>query len=865
MRRQASTNRFEDLRRRAESLLRDAASGATDRAFDELADLSHELQLSYTELEVQNEDLREAQARAIAAEAEFRDLFELAPVAHLTLDDAGRVMRRNEIARQWFGEPANSQESEFFFTFVGRAHRGAFGALLKEARRAGRRCCLDMEIVGADGGERWVSVSMVSADRGPSGADTIMVSLTDIDDLKKAQRELRRSEARHRTVVESLHDSLCILDVDGHIVEANPAASRLFGKRRPYLQGEPIQTMATTGSGDLLLAMRAGIRVDGRFQGTALVARPDGGRTNVAVSCITFLYNGAPHILAVLRDIEHQMAAERMQRQASVVFEQSTEGIMVVGADHRIMLGNRAASEITGHLRHELTGVDFFDLLAGHDPDTRAELREALGGDGRWSGEITARRRDGAVYTAWLSISRIDGGGAEPRRFVAMLHDVTEHRRAERRIRQLAHYDVLTDLPNRALFTDRLDHAIRHARRADSLAALLVIDLDNFKSINDSLGHLAGDAVLREVAERLRRSVREEDTVARMGGDEFMVLLGDLPDGATARRVTARLCRCVLAELERPVQHDGRDLFTGGSIGVAMLPDDAATAEDLVRCADTAMYAAKRAGRGRFQFFSADMDTEARRRHDLETGLRQALETGGLVLHYQPEVAAADGAPVATEALLRWPRPDGRLMPPAELIGMAEETGFMVPLGRWILDEACRQRRQWLDEGLDTGRMAVNVSPRQVNAADFVATVRQALADHDLPPDLLEIEVSERVFLGDVEATAAVLQNLRDLGITVVIDDFGTGFSSLGYLKRLPVDKLKIDRSFIADLAGDEDDQAIVSAVIDLGRRFGLTVLAEGVEREEQAAWLRAHGCHQLHGFLFGRPEPAVSRRVAEA
>lgn len=864
MRQQASNGRFEDLRRRAESLLRDAAPAATGRALDELAELAHELQLSYTELEVQNEDLREAQTRAVAAEAEFRDLFELAPVAHLTLDAAGRILRRNEIARRWFGEPARSRDNDLFFTFLGRSHRGAFGALLKEARRAGVRCCLDVEIVEPDGGSRWVTASVVSPARATAAGDTVMVSLTDIDDLKKAQRELRRSETRHRTVVESLHDGLCILDDDGRIVEANPAACRLFGLRRPRLQGELIQSMARAGTGDLMLGIRAGIRLDGRFQGAAVVTRPDGGRTNVSVSCNTFLFNGAPHILAVMRDIEHQMAAERMQRQATVVFEQSSEGILVVGADHRVMLGNRAATEITGYSRHELAGTGFFDLFAGHDPAIRATLRDALGGDGRWTGEITARRCDGGVYTAWLSIGRIDGGGGEPRRFVAMIHDVTEHRRAERRIRQLAHFDALTDLPNRALFNDRLDRAIRHARRAGTLVSLLVIDLDNFKSINDSLGHLAGDAVLREVAGRLSRSVREEDTVARMGGDEFMVLLGDLPNEATARRVSSRLCRAILAELERPLHHDGHDLFTGGSLGVALLPGDAATAEDLVRCADTAMYAAKRAGRGRFQFFSAGMNTEAQRRHELETGLRQALETGGLVLHYQPEVAA-DGALVATEALLRWLRPDGRLMPPAAFIGMAEETGFMIPLGRWILDEACRQRRQWLDEGVDTGRMAVNVSPRQVNAGDFVDTVEQALARHDLPPDLLEIEVSERVFLDDMEAASAVLQTLRDRGITVAIDDFGTGYSSLGYLKRLPVDKLKIDRSFVADLADDEDDQAIVSAVIDLGRRFGLTVLAEGVEREEQAAWLRANGCHQLQGFLFGHPEPAVLDRAAEA
>jgi diguanylate cyclase (GGDEF)-like protein/PAS domain S-box-containing protein len=851
-----ATKGFENLRKRAESLLGESSSGAASEIFDDINEIAYELQISYAELEVQNQELRETQARLTASQTEFRDLYDQLPIGAVSLDRDGTIRRLNDTARQWFGESVDAGVRRHLFQFITPAHRGRFLSYVRKIFAEPGRHELSVEIEPVAESPRWVALigrRATGSDRSEP-ASTCLITLTDITSLKTAQRELRQNETRYRAIIEAVQDGLCILDARGRLAAVNPAACRLLGYPLEQLLEMRVTRLLPPESRGLLRDINAAIGETGTFEGRSVVRRKDGERVHVAVNCVMFLFQGRPHTLALVRDIEDQIRAERELEQAAVVFERSNDGIMITDRQRRIRLLNDAAEAVCGFPRDELVGTDLFALRSGRDEEPAEEIMAAVSESGHWSGEMSLRRPSGELYLVWMTLSVTQEEDPRDQRLIVIFHDITEHRQAEERIRQLAHYDALTGLPNRALFRDRLEQAIMHAERADSCIALMFIDLDNFKAINDSLGHLAGDELLCEVADRLRGCMRAEDTVARMGGDEFTIIIGDVADAATAQRIAARQSRAILEALGRPVNRGGHEMYTDGSIGVALYPRDADHAVDLVRCADTAMYAAKRGGKGRYQFYSGSMNAQARRRLQLENGMRRAINQGELRIHYQPEVDAQNGTPLGMEALLRWTDLDGSVIPPREFIPVAEETGLIVPIGTWVLSEACRQARRWLDSGHEFGRMAVNVSPRQLATGDFVALVEEILADTGLPPERLEIEVGERAFVGSVIEHGPVLDALRELGITIAVDDFGTGYSSLGHLKSLRADKLKIDQSFITLVDHEPEDQAIVRAIVDLGRTFGITVLAEGVERESQAAWLRDVGCHVLQGYWFGEP-----------
>jgi diguanylate cyclase (GGDEF)-like protein len=430
--------------------------------------------------------------------------------------------------------------------------------------------------------------------------------------------------------------------------------------------------------------------------------------------------------------------------------------------------------------------------------------------------------------------------------------EIVERRLADQRVMHMAHHDALTALPNRTLLTDRLEQAIARAGRSGNNVALLFLDLDRFKNVNDSLGHGVGDQLLQAVAARLTACLRAEDTAARLGGDEFIISLPEVADGAEPARVAAR----ILAELSRPFEVAGHQLPAEASIGIAVYPDDGDNAQALLRNADTAMYHAKDSGRGNYQFFSPQMNERVSRRLSTETSMRRALDRGEFALHYQPLIHLASGGIAGAEALLRWPQPDQRVVSPADFIPVAEDTGLIVPLGEWVLREACTQAKAWQVQqpGL---RIAVNLSPRQFRQKHLVGTVEQVLSDTGLAPQLLELELTEGMLMHHADDTVRTLAQLHDMGVHLAIDDFGTGYSSLSYLKRFPIQTLKIDRSFVKDLIDDPDDAAIVTAIIAMARGLSLRVVAEGVETEGQAAFLRSLACDLAQGFHFGRPMPA--------
>jgi diguanylate cyclase (GGDEF)-like protein/PAS domain S-box-containing protein len=503
-------------------------------------------------------------------------------------------------------------------------------------------------------------------------------------------------------------------------------------------------------------------------------------------------------------------------------------------------------------------GATLDAFLACVHPDDRAEVERAYADSvaRRQPYDVVHRLRmaDGRVkYVHERGETHYDASG-RPTRSVGTVQDVTEMKLFEQRLQHQAYHDALTGLPNRALLQARLQQALERARRHGHRGALLFIDLDQFKHVNDSLGHLAGDALLIEVARRIRARARREDTLARLGGDEFVVLLEclDHPEDA------ATLARDLIAALNLPTTLEGgHTLYIGASIGICVFPDDGAQAETLLRNADAALFQAKGAGRNTYRYYTEALTLAARERLELELGLRRALEAGEFLLHYQPQVMSADRGPIGVEALVRWRPPDGDLVPPARFIPVAEETGLIVAIGEWVLRSACAQGRAWMDAGLPALTMAVNLSPRQFHDPELLTKIRRALDETGFPPERLELEITEGVVMEQGEHAISLLGELKALGVMLAIDDFGTGYSSLAYLKRFAIDKLKIDQSFVRDIPESLDSMEITASIIAMAKNLRLKVLAEGVETEDQLAFLQIHNCDACQGYLFGQPVPA--------
>jgi diguanylate cyclase (GGDEF)-like protein len=459
-------------------------------------------------------------------------------------------------------------------------------------------------------------------------------------------------------------------------------------------------------------------------------------------------------------------------------------------------------------------------------------------------------RRDGVEAAIEDSVAPIHDRRGQVTGAVMVFRDVSIARALSLRISYLAQHDALTDLPNRLLFNDRLTQAMAMAHRHRRKLAVLFLDGDRFKNINDSLGHVIGDRVLQSVAQRLLDCVRRSDTVSRQGGDEFMVLLSEVTNPEDA----AVSAEKILLAMSAPHRIGQRDVHLTMSIGIATHPDDGKDAETLVRNADFAMYHAKNSGRNNYQFFKPEMNVRAVERQSLESGLRDAIERREFVLHYQPKMNLDTGAVIGIEALIRWHHPQRGLVPPVQFIPIAEECGFIVPIGQWVLREACHRARAWQDAGLRPMRIAVNVSAAELRAGEFVAGVNDILTETGLDPRYLELELTETFLMQDSKATVTVLKALKGMGVQLALDDFGTGYSSLSYLKRFPIDILKIDQSFVRDLTTDADDASIVTAVINMGKSLHMGVVAEGVETREQLAFLREQGCPEGQGYYFSRP-----------
>jgi diguanylate cyclase (GGDEF)-like protein/PAS domain S-box-containing protein len=622
------------------------------------------------------------------------------------------------------------------------------------------------------------------------------------------------------------------------------------------------------------------------------VAGPCRGGPATEYSAVTGFHVLLPLVLVILAACaalawvhrRHSVALRTFERQAATLAEQAAlldlahDAILVWDLQTgSIQFWNRGAEQLYGWSEAEVLGRTPQAVLKTAFPKQLAEINAELVRTGRWEGELVHTRRDGSpVVVASRWALKLDRGGT-PSAVIGINSDISSRKRAEAALEHQALHDALTGLPNRTLFGDRLERAVAHAERRKHLVAVLFLDLDNFKVINDSLGHQSGDAMLVEVAARLKSCVRAADTVARLGGDEFTILLEDLDTEAEAEHIAERIGQV----LRGPFLVGDREVFISGSVGLALsapwrvTSDSLATgaparvnSDGLLRNADIAMYRSKVAGKARHSVFDSGMNKLAVERLELETDLRQALANGQLLVYYQPILSLVDGRVAEVEALLRWDRPGHGLVGPTTFIPIAEETGLIVPIGRWVLEQACAQAAAWhaafpSDPPLV---MSVNLSARQFQDPGLLADIHRALRTSGLDPRALKLEITESVAMHDIDATVAKLEVLRATGIQLAIDDFGTGYSSLAYLKRLPVDSLKIDRTFVEGLGHDMLDAAIVQTVVTLARTLQLNVVGEGIESQAQAAQLRALGCHSGQGFLFARPEPAevISRHLRE-
>jgi diguanylate cyclase (GGDEF)-like protein/PAS domain S-box-containing protein len=556
---------------------------------------------------------------------------------------------------------------------------------------------------------------------------------------------------------------------------------------------------------------------------------------------------------AVQESREHRahLRTQEQLRLWAKVFECSREAMFITDAENRIIDVNRSFSQITGYSADEVLGHDPKVLgLGTHGPEFVRGLWHALHATGMWQGEIWNRRKNGDAYPAWLSIAGVPAADQSGGRWIAAFSDITDRKRSEARIEHLAHHDSLTDLPNRALFHQLLASAIEHARRTGELLAVLFVDLDRFKTINDSLGHKVGDKLLCEASQRMLRSVRRADTVSRYSGDEFLILLRDI----TSPEHAGRVAEVLLKALRQPFMIDGVELRISATVGVGLFPENGDTGEAIIRCADAAMYEAKESGRNAFRFFSRALDERSRDILELENRLRRGLEREEFVLHFHPQVHPATGKVTGVEALIRWRTGDDTLLLPESFIELAEATGLIIPIGNWVMLEACKHHKRWCDLGLAPVPLAVNVSPLQFHHGDLIAALRHALSTSGAEGCAMELELTESIFMKQDEALGRTLAELEKMGVSMTLDDFGVGYASLHYLRRLPIAKLKVDRSFITDINTNRTNRAIVDAIIQLGQSLNMKVVAEGVENAEVLRLLIARGCDGVQGYHFCPP-----------
>lgn len=727
-----------------------------------------------------------------------------------------------------------------------------------------------------DGSWRWFSIREQVLSRDDHGRVWRLIGVArDVTANIEHSHSLRESERRYRMLAGSLQDVIFTTDSSVHIDYVSPSVQTVFGYSPEWTMRHGLDRVVTKprqaarfydlmrrvrkASFNLAALTELGQRLQGEtlyFDCVAADGRP------VAIELrITLIWNENNRFggaLCIGRDISNQRQAEKELRRAATVFDHSTAAIVVTDPDGNIVQVNDAFERITGYASAEIVGEQPTTLSADRQQANQMSfVRNQILEVGKWEGELWLKRKDGEAFPCWIGITAVRDADGDLVSYVCFFSDMSERKASEKRIHRLAYYDSLTQLPNRTLFQDRLHNSLQLAARRGSWVVLMFLDLDRFKPINDSLGHAAGDRMLKDVAMRLASCVDEDDTVARMGGDEFTFLLHPSGDRDEALTRAIHVAERILASLSEPFVLSGREFFVTASIGIALSPQDGDDLSQLMKNADTAMYHAKERGKNNFQFYQAEMNASALERLELENDLRHALEQQQFVLHYQPQFLADGRTLTGVEALLRWQHPSRGLVPPGDFIPALEELGLVVEVGDWALGEACRQMAHWQAQGPFVPKVSVNLSARQFAAGRLGQRIAAILQTSGIAPGCLELELTESILMQDVGEAMRILESLKRLGPSIAIDDFGTGYSSLNYLKQFPIDVLKIDRSFVDGLPAGERDAQIAQAIIAMAHSLRLSVIAEGVETQAQLDFLQAHGCDEVQGFYLGRPVPA--------
>ena len=812
---------------------------------------------------------RDQMARQLAAnELELRTIIDNEPECVKLLAADGTVLKINPAGLHML-EADNADQ------IVGRQatnllvshHHKAFAALIHRVFKGGSGN-LEFEVVGLKGGHRWLETHAVPM-RDEQGRITALLGLTrditvhkhDQQKLQDAQQKERESLDELQAMMDATGEGYWKVDQNGCIVEVNDAYCKLIGYSREQIVGAHVAKFAAAEqTPEAVMKHFQRIIELGSDRFETQHRHHDGHLLDVEV--ITSFIASKKVFIAFLHDVSERKHTEEILRIAAVTFE-TQEAILITDAHANIVRVNQAFQDITGYSTQEVIGQNPRILQSGrHDADFYQRMWSSLLEAGKWSGEVWDRRKSGEIYPKSMTITAVYDTQQQLAHYVAVFRDISRRKQSEQAIHQLAFYDPLTQLPNRRLLLDRIHQAMAASMRNGQMGALMFMDLDHFKMINDTQGHALGDLLLTGVARRLQDCVRECDCVARLGGDEFVVLVEALSsqpaEAASQAEVIAEKIR---SELCQPYLLNDYECLSTPSIGISLFIGHQESVEDLLKHADAAMYQAKTSGRNMIRFFDPQVQSVLETRMALEKDLQQALKNKEFQLHYQIQVDSI-GKAIGAEALLRWQHNERGFVFPDQFIPMAEETGLIVPIGLWVLETACTQLKVWQSDALTRDlTLAVNVSAKQFRQVDFVDQIHRVLLESGAKPSLLKLELTESTVLKDVDDTIAKMREIKLLGVRFSMDDFGTGYSSLQYLKRLPLDQIKIDKSFVMDITTDPNDAAIVQAIIAMTNALALNLIAEGVETEAQRAFLDKNGCHAFQGYLFSKPVPLAEFR----
>jgi len=846
------------LRAKAEAQL--CHSPGTESGERPAEELLYELHVYQIELEMQNEELRRAHAALEESRDSYAHLYEFAPVGYLTLSHEGLITGVNLTAVGLFGTDRQKLLNRRFAAFVSPEDADRWHLFFSSARRRNERQTMELTLKRCDGVEFPVQLDCLCL--APDDEDPMLrITLTDISEKKRTEAAGHRRETM---ALASAKIGSWEWNIETERIMFNQHCAKIRGYGLDKAELHFIIWKNSIHPDDLSTYHAAlAAHLENRtpfFQAEYRICSQSGAWIWLLNrgTVIKRDSNGNPQYMSGIEmDISERKYNEEKLRIAAVAFE-SREGVIVTGPNAVIMRVNQAFTRLTGYSAEEAVGQTPRLLSSGrHDKTFYQCMWNTLKDKGLWQGEICNQHKNGTIYTEWLNISAVRASDGNVSHYVATFSIITNNKEAMAEIHRLEYYDPLTQLPNRRLFQERLGRALAISGRNGKYGALLFIDLDNFKSLNETLGHDIGDMLLTHVAKRLVGCMREGDTVARQGGDEFVVMLEELSQNPEEAANQARVVgEKILSALNEPYQLSDYEYHNTPSIGVTLFNDHAEIVDDLLKRADIAMYAAKAAGRNTLRFFDLEMQAAVTERVTLETDLHRALTENQFKLYFQLQ-AHHDRQVIGAEVLLRWEHPERGLVSPLEFIPLAEETRLIIPIGLWVLETACAQLKSWAD--IPQARhlqLAVNVSAHQFHEDCFVEQVCSVLEKHAIEPDRLKLELTESLVLDNIDDTITKMHELKKIGVHFSMDDFGTGYSSLAYLTQLPLDQLKIDQSFVRNIGVKPTDAVIVQTIIGMANNLGMEVIAEGVETEEQRAFLELHGCPAIQGYLLGRPVP---------